>query len=115
MHSMPDWITGFPGAVTVSDVNHRVIFMNDAAARTWESRGGRALIGKDLLSFHNEHSRAIIENMLATGGTNVYTVEKNGVKKLIYQSAWRDSSGKVAGLAELSLVLPDELPHMKRN
>ena len=32
---------------------------------------------------------------------------------MIYQSAWtRD--GKVAGLVEVSIVLPDELPHYVR-
>lgn len=114
MSRMPDWVTGFPGAVTVSDADHRVVFMNEAAVRTWESKGGRALVGKDLLGCHNENSRGIIEDLLSTGGTNVYTVEKNGVRKLIYQSAWKDSSGKAAGLVEISLVLPEEMPHFVR-
>ncbi len=115
MPAMPDWVTGFPGAVTVSDKNHRVIYMNDAAAETWQSKGGRELIGKDLLSCHNRNSITIIKNLLATGGSNIYTVEKNGVRKLVYQSAWRDSSGEIAGLVELSLVLPEEMPHRIRN
>ena len=115
MNSMPDWVTGFPGGVTVSDANNKVIFMNDAAARTWESKGGKDLVGKDLSSCHNEHSREIIANLLATGGTNIYTIEKGGVRKLIYHCAWRDSSGKVAGLVDLSLVLPDEIPSFDRD
>ncbi len=114
MSRMPDWVTGFPGAVTVSDAEHRVVFMNDAAASTWESKGGKTLVGKDLLDCHNDRSKAIIEELLSSGGTNVYTVEKNGVRKLIYQSAWKDPSGGVAGLVEISLVLPEEIPHMVR-
>ena len=114
MSRMPDWVTGFPGAVTVSDADHRVVFMNHAAADTWKSKGGMALVGEDLLDCHNDRSRAIIEELLSSGGTNVYTVEKNGVRKLIYQSAWKDPSGAVAGLVEISLVLPDEMPHFVR-
>jgi transcriptional regulator with PAS, ATPase and Fis domain len=115
MSAVPDWVTTFPGAVTVSDENHTVIYMNDAAAATWEAKGGRELVGKNLLACHNENSQAIIKNLLATGGSNAYTIEKNGVNKLIYQTAWRDSTGKVAGLAEVSLVLPEDMQHFVRN
>ncbi len=113
--SMPDWVTSLPGAVTVTDRDHRVVYMNDAAAATWASKGGRALIGTDLLSCHNERSREIIAKLFSSGGTNVYTIEKGAVRKLIYQSAWRDESGEVAGLVELSLVLPADMPHFTRN
>lgn len=115
MSSMPDWVTKLPGAVTVSDREHRIVYMNDAAAATWEAKGGRALLGTDLLACHNPRSRAIIEGLLETGGTNVYTIEKGGAKKLIFQSAWRDASGDVAGLVELSLLLPEGMPHFVRD
>jgi len=111
---MPDWVTSFPGAVTISDREHRVVYMNAAAEATFAARGGKALIGTDLLSYHNPRSRGIIQELLAGGGTNVYTIEKSGTKKLIYQSAWRDSSGNISGLIELSLVLPGDMPHIIR-
>ncbi len=115
MIEIPDWITGFPGAVTVSDKNNKVVYMNDAAADTWASRGGKALIGTNLLASHGARARKIIEELLSTGGSNVYTVEKKGVKKLIHQSAWRNSDGEVQGLIEVSLVLPLNVPHFKRD
>lgn len=115
MSTMPDWVTGFPGAVTVTGADHTVLYMNDAAAETFKARGGRELVGKNLLSVHNERSQGIIEELLATGGTNVYTIEKNGVKKLIYQSAWRNGQGEIAGLVEASLELPPEMPHYNRD
>lgn len=115
MSTMPDWVTGFLGAVTVTGADHTVLYMNDAAAETFKARGGRDLVGKNLLSVHNERSQGIIEDLLATGGTNVYTIEKNGVKKLIYQSAWRNGEGEVAGLVEVSLVLPPGMPHFNRD
>ncbi len=115
MIKIPDWISGFPGAVTVSDSNHTVVYMNEAAVETWSSRGGKALVGTSLLASHGPRARRIIEELLSTGGSNVYTVEKMGVKKLIHQSAWRDSAGEVAGLIEMSLVLPPEVPHFIRD
>lgn len=115
LHGMPDWVRAFPGAVTVSDREHRIVYMNDKAAATFQASGGRDLVGGDLKACHNERSKAIIDRLLAEGGVNAYTIEKQGQKKLIYQSAWRDESGAVAGLVELSLVLPGELPHFVRS
>ncbi len=115
MSTMPDWVTGFPGAITVTGADHTILYMNEAAAETFKSKGGIDLVGKNLLSVHNERSQAIIEKLLATGGTNVYTIEKNGVKKLIYQTAWRNGQGEIAGLVEASLVLPPGMPHFVRD
>jgi len=52
--------------------------------------------------------------MLAAGEKNIYTIEKNGVKKLIYQSPWYQN-GKYAGFVELSLEIPFEMPHFIRS
>ena len=71
------------------------------------------LIGKSLIPCHNDRSRAIIADLLATGGSNAYTIQKNGQKKMIYQSAWREN-GEVAGLVEISMVIPEEMPHYVR-
>ena len=48
-----------------------------------------------------------------TGGTNAYTIEKNGVRKMIYQTAWR-VDGIVGGLAEISMEIPADMPHYIR-
>jgi hypothetical protein len=45
--------------------------------------------------------------------TNIYTVEKNGVKKLIYQAPWYKGS-VYSGFIELSLEIPFEMPHFIR-
>jgi transcriptional regulator with PAS, ATPase and Fis domain len=111
---MPDWVTAFPGSVTVSDGENRVLWMNDKAAEGYAPQGGRDLLGKDMAACHNERSRKIIAELLATGKPHVYTIEKKGVRKLIYQTAWRDGSGGIAGLVELSLELPPEMPHYVR-
>jgi methylmalonyl-CoA mutase cobalamin-binding subunit len=110
----PEWVENFPGAITICDANLIITYMNEKALSTWQSQGGRQLIGSSLLACHQNRSNEIIKKLLESGGTNVYTIQKNGVKKLIYQTAWQDSQGKVAGLAELSLVIPEDLPHFVR-
>jgi transcriptional regulator with PAS, ATPase and Fis domain len=107
------WIKEFPGAVTVCDAEGIIIAMNDKATCTFEKDGGRDLIGTNLLDCHPEPSRTKLINLLATRSSNIYTIEKNGVKKLIYQSPWyRD--GIFSGLVELSLEIPLEIPHFIR-
>ena len=51
--------------------------------------------------------------MLENPRTNVYTVEKEGVEKLIFQCPWYDGD-EYAGFMELSMVLPDNMPHKVR-
>lgn len=108
-----EWVREFPGAVTVCDRDGVVLEMNDRAAETFAAEGGRALVGTNVLACHPEPARTKLAKMLASGEANVYTIEKNGVKKLIYQAPWyRD--GAYAGFVELSLVVPVALPHFVR-
>ncbi|MBE6240657.1 MAG: PAS sensor protein [Bacteroidales bacterium] len=108
---MPDWAKEMNCAVTVCDKDGIILYMNDKAKETFAKHGD--LIGKSLIPCHNDRSRAIIADLLATGGSNAYTIQKNGQKKMIYQSAWREN-GEVAGLVEISMVIPEEMPHYVR-
>jgi transcriptional regulator with PAS, ATPase and Fis domain len=110
---MLNWIKEFPAAVTVCDVEGIILEMNDKAAKTFESDGGYALIGKNMLDCHPGLSRAKTERLLAAKEKNVYTIEKKGVKKLIYQSPWYQN-GEYAGFVEISLEIPFEMPHFLR-
>ena len=111
MNVIPDWVKEMNCAVTVCNKNGVILYMNDRAKETFASHGD--LIGKSLIPCHNERSRAIIANLLATGGSNAYTIQKNGLKKMIYQCAWKDN-GEVAGLVEISMVIPEDMPHYVR-
>jgi transcriptional regulator with PAS, ATPase and Fis domain len=108
-----EWIKEFPGAVTVCDPDGKLLEMNDKAARTFEKDGGMDLIGKNMLDCHPELARTKTERLLAAREKNVYTIEKNGIKKLIFQSPWYKNS-QYAGFVELSLEIPFELPHFIR-
>ncbi|MBI5295904.1 MAG: diguanylate cyclase [Chloroflexi bacterium] len=107
------WVKEFPAAVTVCDAEGIILEMNDKAAKTFESDGGYKLVGSNVLDCHPEPARTKTERLLAAREKNVYTIEKNGVKKLIYQSPWyRD--GQYAGFVELSLEIPFEMEHFIR-
>ncbi len=108
-----EWIKEFPAAVTVCDANGIILEMNDRAAKTFEKDGGYALVGKSLLDCHSNSSRGKVKEMLVSHAKNVYTIEKNGVKKLIFQSPWFKND-QYAGFVELSLEIPFEMPHFVR-
>lgn len=110
---LPDWARGMNCAVTVCDSDCKIIYMNERARATFAAHGD--LIGRNLLDCHSERSVAIIGELLATGGQNCYTIEKAGLRKMIFQTAWRLADGSVGGLVELSMVIPDEMPHYVRD
>ena len=107
-----DWVKAIGCAVTICDTDGRILYMNDRARLTYIKHGN--LIGHNLFACHNERSQAIIRRLLENGGTNTYTVTKNGIQKLIFQTAWR-RDGQVAGLAEISSPLPADMPHYDRD
>lgn len=111
---LPDWAFGMNCAVTVCDADCRIIYMNERSRATFSARGGASLIGHNLMEYHNERSKEIIHHLLESGGTNCYTIEKAGVRKMIYQTAWRQDDGTVGGLVEISMIIPDSLPHYIR-
>jgi DUF438 domain-containing protein len=88
--------------------------MNDKSIETFQNDGGEKLIGKNVLDCHPEPSRTQLEEMLNTEKTNVYTIEKNGVKKLIYQTPFYEN-GEYKGFVEMSIEIPYELENFKRN
>jgi transcriptional regulator with PAS, ATPase and Fis domain len=108
------WIKEFPGAVTVCDAKGVIVEMNDKSVEVFAKDGGAKLIGTDVLGCHPEPARSMLKEMLETGRTNVYTIEKGGKKKLIYQAPWYDK-GRYAGFLELSFEIPWDMPHFKRD
>ena len=108
-----DWIEGCPASITVCDREGIIVAMNEKAHKVFLNDGGRALIGTSLFDCHPEPSRTKLRQIMTEGRINVYTIEKNGMKKLIYQCPWREQ-GQFAGLVEISMEIPFELPHFIR-
>ncbi len=106
-----EWAEQTNCAITVCDTEGNIVFMNEKSRQTFAN--GESMVGQNLLKCHSDKSQAKIRELLETGGTNSYTIEKNGVKKMIYQTAWKQD-GVVAGLVEISMVIPEEMPHYVR-
>lgn len=100
-------------AVTVCAKDGTILDMNEKSRRTFLKPGREEIIGQNVLDCHPEPARTLLTDMLANPRTNVYTVEKEGVKKLIFQCPWYDD-GEYAGFMELSMSLPEEIPHRVR-
>ncbi|MFN8381000.1 MAG: hypothetical protein U0V02_03615 [Anaerolineales bacterium] len=109
-----EWIKEFPAAITVCNAEGIILEINDKAAKTFEKDGGYKLIGASMFDCHPDPARGKVERLLAAHVKNVYTIEKNGVRKLIYQSPWYKED-IYAGFVELSLEIPLEMPHFIRS
>jgi transcriptional regulator with PAS, ATPase and Fis domain len=108
------WVQEFAAAVTVSDARGKIIGMNAKAAQTFAKDGGTKLIGTNVLDCHPEPARSKLRSIMENRKPNVYTIEKAGVKKLIYQAPWF-RGGRYAGVVELSIEIPFEIPHLVRD
>jgi len=104
------WI---PGSMVVCDLGGIVLEMNQRAAETYQRYGGMELVGKSLIDCHPEPARSKLLKLLEAGECNIYTIERNGNKKLIYQTPWYQN-GLRRGMIELALEIPFDMPHFVR-
>ena len=100
-------------AVTICDKEGKILEMNDKSRKTFLKPGQEDLIGKNVLDCHPEPPHSLLADMLQNPRTNVYTIEKKGVKKLIYQTPWY-VEGEFMGFMELSMEIPFEMKHRVR-
>jgi hypothetical protein len=100
-------------AVTVCAKDGTILDMNEKSRKTFLKPGREELIGQNVLDCHPEPARTLLEDMLKNPRSNIYTVEKEGVKKLIFQTPWYDGE-EYAGFMELSIVLPENIPNRVR-
>jgi len=97
----------------VCDKNYTILYMNDKAAKGNSKDGGRALVGKNLMDCHPPKAQVKLKRVMASGRPNVYTTEREGTKKLVYQCHWK-LKGRLGGLVELSFELPSDMPNFVR-
>lgn len=98
-------------AFTVCDKDGNILDMNTTSANV--NSHGVKIIGNNLFNCHPPRAAAILKDLLENEKMNAYTIEKNGIKKLIYQVPWYDN-GQFGGLIEISLPIPFEMPHYVR-
>ncbi len=108
-----EWVKEFPCAITICNAEGIIIEMNDKSIEIFEKEGGKKLLSTNILDCHPEPARSKLKEQLLSQKNNVYTIEKDGRKKLIYQSPWY-KDGEFSGIVELSIEIPSELPHFIR-
>jgi transcriptional regulator with PAS, ATPase and Fis domain len=108
-----DWIREFPAAVTVVDAEGIIVAMNAKSALVFREDGGEALIGTQVLDCHPEPARTKLAAMMKNRSVNCYTIEKNGKWKMIYQAPWY-VAGDYRGFVEISMDIPQQMPHFIR-
>lgn len=97
-------------AVTVCDKEGVVLYQNDRAVR----RDGN-VVGRNLYDCHPEPANRMIRHMISTGTSNTYRIVRHGKSKQLHQTPWYDDEGNVAGLIELAIDLPDDMPVFDRD
>lgn len=107
------WVEELPAAVTVTDRDGNITAMNRRAAATFAAEGGLELLGTDVFACHPEPSRSKLRELYATAAPNHYTISKAGQKKVIHQLPWF-VDGELAGFVEISIPIPETLPHFDR-
>ena len=108
------WVEEFSGSVTVCDPEGIIIEMNEQAVAMFQKSGGKQLLGSNLLDCHPEPSRSKLKQLMDERQTNIYTIEKKGVKKLIYQAPWY-IKGEYRGFVEMVIEMPASMPHFIRD
>lgn len=109
-----NWVEEFSGSVVVCGPEGIIIEMNEKAATTFQKSGGKKLLGSNLLDCHPEPSRSKLVRLMEERKPNIYTIEKNGVKKLIYQAPWH-VNGEYRGFVEIVVEVPASMPHFIRD
>lgn len=108
------WWLGLPCPITVTDTAGVILAMNEASVQHYARFGGSRLIGSNMLDCHPELPRAKVARMLAKPGANVYMVERDGVRHLVYQSTWYEGDDP-AGLVEMIVELPERMELLVRS
>jgi PAS domain S-box-containing protein len=107
------WAEEMPATVIVIDASGTIVSLNARAREAYAKEGGAALVGQSIFDCHPEHARDKLRALLATRTANHYTIRKKGQRKIIHQMPWY-RGGEFAGLVELSIPIPDDLPHFER-
>ena len=108
------WVDGVQVAITVTAADGTITEMNPRSVETFAADGGAALVGRSVFDCHPEPARTKTLELYADRQPSSYTVRKGGQKKIIHQLPWFED-GRFAGFVEISIPIPDDLPHFDRD
>lgn len=94
-----------PAPIVVCDLQHTIVYMNPAAIRRYEKRGGAALVGRSLLDCHNAVSGEKIRQTAAWFAASpehnrLFTYHNSQENRDTYTVALRDGDGQLIGYYE---------------
>ena len=108
---------GFLTALAVQPTNENTVLCGTYSGgiyRTANGGGGWQPVGRSVFDCHPEPARTKTRRLYETQQANHYTIRKNGQRKIIHQLPWFES-GTFAGFVEISIPIPDDLPHFDRD
>jgi len=92
-------------AIVICDLDHTIRYMNKAAIERYAKRGGKELLGRNLLECHNANSQEMINKILDwfsqdEANNMIYTHKNEDENKDVYMVALRDDNKKLIGYYE---------------
>lgn len=92
-------------SVVICNLEHKIIYMNPAAAARYGKRGGSSLVGQSIFGCHNDKSEELIRKVTAwfqesKEHNRVYTFRNEKENKDVYMIALRDDTGTLIGYYE---------------
>ena len=91
--------------IVLCNLEHTIVYMNKAAAKRYENRGGYSLMGKSLMECHSPKSQELISKVLSwfsesTDNNIIYESRNDTENKDVYMVALRDEDGNLIGYYE---------------
>jgi hypothetical protein len=108
------WVKEFSGTVTVCDKDGVIVGLNDASAKQFAEKGGRKLIGSCIFDCHPEPAKSKFKELMKNRRPNIYTIQKDGRRKLVFQAPWYQE-GEFAGYLDMTVEIPWKMPHYNRD
>jgi transcriptional regulator with PAS, ATPase and Fis domain len=108
-----NWDNEINASISVCDENGKIVYLNKQALAHFQKEGGERLLGSDILDCHPEPAKSILKNMMFSHKENIYSIEKNGKKRIIIQKPWF-AEGVYKGFVEIVTEIPIDLPHFVR-
>jgi transcriptional regulator with PAS, ATPase and Fis domain len=108
-----NWDSEIDASISVCDEKGVIVYLNEKAIIHFEKDGGDKLVGANILDCHPEPAKSKLKELLISQKSNIYSIEKNGVKKIIIQKPWY-SNGVYKGFVEFVTEIPKDMPHFVR-
>ncbi|MGB7570086.1 MAG: hypothetical protein WBM07_19640 [Chitinivibrionales bacterium] len=107
------WDSEIDASVSVCDEKGTIVYLNKKAIVQFKKDGGEKLLGTNILDCHPEPAQSKLRELLISPKSNIYSIEKNGVKKIIIQKPWY-AKGVYKGFVEIVSEIPGNMPHFDR-